>query len=82
MQGREPNRVQGFESWLAEGLCPGVPATSAPLPDPGETGAEQDYTTSAFNEDSRTVDVIQDNGDIYRFDPSIESLLDEDDNTF
>jgi len=46
MQGREPNRVQDFDSWFKEGLCPGVPAVGTPLPDPGETGAEQNYTTS------------------------------------
>jgi len=47
MQGLPENRVQDFDSWLKEGLCPGVPATSTPLPDPGETGAEEDSSTDA-----------------------------------
>lgn len=34
-----------FEKWLAAGNCVGYQATARPLPDPGETGAEENYTT-------------------------------------
>ena len=67
-----------FENWLAAGNCVDYQASASPLPDPGETGDEPppNYPTSAFNEETEQVEVLEDNGDIYVFDPSIESLPD------
>lgn len=60
-----------FENWLAAGNCVGYQATARPLPDPGETGAEN-YTTSRI--ENGIIVEEADNGEVNEIDPYPESL--------